>query len=92
MNEADADNTDFLEAVLDRLGWSGTDLVGSAAAHAAWLIAQHAPAEFRTRCVPLLAAAVDAGAMPGPVCVAKASHMALTGPLGARCRRTRWRP
>lgn len=60
VSEVDVDNTEFLAAVVDRVGWPGTELVGSAAAHAAWLIAQHAPAEFRARWLPLLAAAIDA--------------------------------
>jgi hypothetical protein len=60
VTEVDNDNTEFLAGVVDRVGWPGTGLVGSAAAHAAWLIAQHAPAEFRARWLPLLAATVDA--------------------------------
>lgn len=60
VGEVDADNTAFLASAVDRVGWPGTELVGSAAAHAAWLIAQHAPAECRARWLPLLAAAVDA--------------------------------
>ncbi len=60
LHEVDDKNTGFLVAVVNRVGWPGAGLVGSEAAHAAWLIAQHAPAEFRARCLPLLAA-VDAG-------------------------------
>lgn len=58
-HEVDARNTAFLASVIERVGWPGTGLVGSAAAHAAWLLAQHAPAAERARWLPLLAAAVD---------------------------------
>ncbi|WP_340682519.1 DUF6624 domain-containing protein [Amycolatopsis coloradensis] len=59
VNEVDSRNTAFLASVVDRVGWPGARLVGSEAAHAAWLLAQHAPAEERARWLPLLAAAVD---------------------------------
>ncbi|RSM80487.1 hypothetical protein DL991_10185 [Amycolatopsis sp. WAC 01375] len=59
VSEVDAVNTAFLATVVDRVGWPGTRLVGSDAAHAAWLLAQHAPAEDRARWLPLLAAGVD---------------------------------
>src|SRR6266536_4535299 len=61
VSEIDAANTEFLAAVVDRVGWPGTRLVGSTAGHAAWLIAQHAPAGFRARWLPLLAAALEPG-------------------------------
>ncbi|MGW4528886.1 DUF6624 domain-containing protein [Amycolatopsis sp. NPDC004378] len=60
VSEVDTDNTEFLISVVDQVGWPSKGLVGPAAAHAAWLIAQHAPAECRARWLPLLAAAVDA--------------------------------
>jgi hypothetical protein len=56
----DDDNTAWLQSVLDRLGWPGRMMVGDEAAHAAWLIAQHAdrhPA-FQRRCLTLLKRAV----------------------------------
>ncbi|RSN60664.1 hypothetical protein DMH01_15355 [Amycolatopsis sp. WAC 04182] len=59
VREVDVRNTAFLASVIERVGWPGAGLVGSAAARAAWLIAQHAPAEQRARWLPLLAAAVD---------------------------------
>ncbi|MFD6070288.1 DUF6624 domain-containing protein [Amycolatopsis lurida] len=59
VNEVDSRNTAFLASVVDRIGWPGAELVGSAAAHAAWLLVQHAPAQQRARWLPLLAAAVD---------------------------------
>jgi predicted RNA-binding Zn-ribbon protein involved in translation (DUF1610 family) len=40
--DIDADNTTWLEAVIERSGWPGRDRVGDEGAHAAWLIAQHA--------------------------------------------------
>ncbi|UUV32305.1 hypothetical protein NQK81_02300 [Amycolatopsis roodepoortensis] len=59
VHDVDARNTAFLASVIDRVGWPSAQLVGSDAAHAAWLLAQHAPAEKRARWFPLLAAAVD---------------------------------
>jgi hypothetical protein len=56
-------NTAWLRTILDRVGWPGRTLVGSDAAHAAWLIAQHAdrhPA-FQRRCLKLLERAVACG-------------------------------
>jgi hypothetical protein len=38
----DADNTAWLTAVVDRSGWPERSQVGDEAAHAAWLLAQHA--------------------------------------------------
>jgi hypothetical protein len=35
--------------------------VGEAAAHAAWLLAQHAPSDFQEECLPLLEDAVAHG-------------------------------
>ncbi|GGO55285.1 DUF6624 domain-containing protein [Streptomyces lasiicapitis] len=59
----DADNTDALRRVVDAHGWPGFALVGKEAAHAAWLLAQHAgeDPEFQHRALGLLAAAVEVG-------------------------------
>jgi hypothetical protein len=59
----DADNTQFLKSVIAEYGWPGCDQVGEQAAHAAWLLVQHADhdREFQERCLALLGAAVEAG-------------------------------
>ncbi|MGI5292819.1 DUF6624 domain-containing protein [Nonomuraea polychroma] len=59
----DADNTAFLKQVIDTHGWPGHDLVGEEAAHAAWLLAQHADHDlaFQQRCLMLLRDAVGRG-------------------------------
>ncbi|MEV1174769.1 DUF6624 domain-containing protein [Nonomuraea sp. NPDC049784] len=59
----DTDNTEFLKRVIDERGWPGHDLVGEQAAHAAWLLAQHADRdrEFQRQCLPLLQDAVAQG-------------------------------
>jgi len=61
--EMDSDNTAWLEAIIDQVGWPGHALVGEDGAHAAWLLAQHAdlnPA-FQQRCLELLLRAVERG-------------------------------
>jgi hypothetical protein len=40
--DIDADNTAWLESVIERQGWPAHDRVGKNGAHAAWLLAQHA--------------------------------------------------
>jgi Family of unknown function (DUF6624) len=59
----DADNTAWLEAVVDRQGWPLRSKIGDQAANAAWLLAQHADArpDFQRRCLQLLTDAVDHG-------------------------------
>jgi hypothetical protein len=42
-------------------GWPGETLVGPAAAHAVWLLVQHAPHDFQEECLPLLEDAVARG-------------------------------
>ena len=42
-------------------GWPGHRLVGEAGAHAAWLLAQHAPPDVREEFLPLLQDAVARG-------------------------------
>jgi hypothetical protein len=57
----DRDNTARLREILGRHGWPGYRLVGEAGAHAAWLLAQHAPPEVQEECLPLLQDAVARG-------------------------------
>lgn len=54
-------NTARLKEIVAAYGWPGHALVGEAAAQAAWLLAQHAPAEFQEECLPLLEDAVNRG-------------------------------
>ncbi|MEY8040086.1 DUF6624 domain-containing protein [Saccharopolyspora cebuensis] len=56
----DAENTPWLRAIIDEHGWPGSTLVGTDGAHAAWLLAQHAPPELRRHWLPLLHEAVQA--------------------------------
>jgi uncharacterized protein DUF6624 len=57
----DRANTARLREIVAEYGWPGHQLVGEAAAHAAWLLAQHAPPEFQEQCLPLLEDAVARG-------------------------------
>lgn len=63
----DADNTAFMQEVVDKHGWPGKSLVGEEAANAAWLLVQHADQkpEFQNRCLPLLQAAFETGDVTG---------------------------
>lgn len=58
-------NAERLSAIVHELGWPGKSKVGAEAAHAAWLILQHAIShpELQRRCFPLLAAQVNIGEM-----------------------------
>jgi hypothetical protein len=61
--ELDSENTAWLTMIVGRVGWPGRSLVGEEAAHAAWLLAQHAdlsPA-FQRRCLELLRDAAERG-------------------------------
>jgi hypothetical protein len=62
----DRDNTARLREIIGRHGWPGHGLVGPAGAHAAWLLAQHAPPDLQEECLPLLRDAVARGDA-GPV-------------------------
>lgn len=42
VNEIDTESSAFLEQMIDQYGWPTYDMVGKDAAHAAWLLAQHA--------------------------------------------------
>ena len=59
----DADNTAWLKGVLDEVGWPGKSMVGEEAAHATWLLAQHADKDlpFQRRCLALLMQAAAEG-------------------------------
>ncbi len=57
----DRANTTRLREIVAEHGWPGHQLVGEAAAHAAWLLAQHAPPDFQEECPPLLEDAVARG-------------------------------
>ena len=54
----DRDNTARLREIIGRHGWPGRRLAGDDGAHAAWLLAQHAPPELQEECLPLLEDAV----------------------------------
>jgi Family of unknown function (DUF6624) len=54
----DRANTARMREVVAQYGWPGYALVGVDGAHAAWLLVQHAPAEFQEECLPLLEDAV----------------------------------
>jgi hypothetical protein len=57
----DRANTARLRQIVAEHGWPGHQLVGERAAHAAWLLAQHAPPDFQEECLPLLEDAVARG-------------------------------
>jgi hypothetical protein len=57
----DRDNTARLREIVARDGWPGQELAGEAAAHAAWLLVQHAPPDLQEECLPLLQDAVARG-------------------------------
>lgn len=63
MGAVDADNTAWLKSMLAERDWPAQSVVGTAAAEAAWLLAQHADADpdFQQRCLTMLGAAVGAG-------------------------------
>jgi hypothetical protein len=54
----DRDNTARLREIIGRHGWPGRQLAGDDGAHAAWVLAQHAPPELQEECLPLLEDAV----------------------------------
>jgi hypothetical protein len=57
----DRDNTARMRQIVADYGWPGYALAGVDGAHAAWLLVQHAPAEFQEECLPLLEDAVAHG-------------------------------
>jgi hypothetical protein len=56
-------NAKRLNEIIQQHGWPGKSMVGEDAAHAAWLILQHAIAhpQLQRRCFPLLIKQVEAG-------------------------------
>ncbi|WP_242895221.1 DUF6624 domain-containing protein [Actinomadura litoris] len=80
----DAANTRWLAALVAEHGWPRTDQVGEAAAHAAWLIAQHAdaaPAQQQRFLTLMRQATADGQARPADLAY-----------LEDRCRRNSERP
>lgn len=63
MLATDAENTERLQEILDEHGWPTRALVGEEAAHAAWLLVQHADAapEFQATVLALLEPLVASG-------------------------------
>lgn len=59
-------NNARIKEIIERFGWTGTNLVGEDGGEAAWIIVQHAVLEpdFQKRCVSLLESAVAAGEAP----------------------------
>jgi hypothetical protein len=57
----DRANTARLQEIIAEYGWPGRRLVGEEAAHAAWLLAQHAQPQFQEQWLPLLEDAADRG-------------------------------
>ena len=57
----DRENREELRAMIKQFGWPGRSLVGEPAAHAAWLIAQHADEDtaFQKQCLNLMESAPD---------------------------------
>ena len=59
MMEADAQNTMWLDDIINQVGWPTKSLVGEEGAQAAFLIVQHSPAlQFQKKCLQLLEEAV----------------------------------
>lgn len=56
VKEIDHANIERLKAVIDGIGWPDASKVGSEAAHAAWLIVQHADADpaFQRTCLDMM--------------------------------------
>jgi hypothetical protein len=61
MRRIDDDNAMYLRNLIAEHGWPGRALVGDDGAHAAWLLAQHAPSELQEEWLPLLERAAQTG-------------------------------
>jgi hypothetical protein len=63
----DAESTAYLERLIDEHGWPTVTLVGERAAHAAWLLVQHADArpELQERALELMRPLVASGEASG---------------------------
>jgi hypothetical protein len=59
VEQVDRANTAWLREIIAEFGWPGHQLVGVEAAHAAWLLAQHAPLDLQEECLLLLEDAVS---------------------------------
>jgi uncharacterized protein DUF6624 len=57
MMAVDSAHAGRLREILDAHGWPGRSLVGREGAHAAWLLAQHAPDDLQKRALALMQAA-----------------------------------
>jgi hypothetical protein len=59
LQQVDDRNRARLREIVEKHGWPGSGLVGKGAAHAAWLIVQHADSDraFQKRCLTLMEAA-----------------------------------
>jgi hypothetical protein len=57
----DRENREELRRMIGQFGWPGRSLVGEQAAHAAWLVAQHADEDpaFQKQCFQLMESASD---------------------------------
>ena len=69
MIRTDERNTKRLEEIVDRYGWPGRSLVGVKAAHAAWLLVQHADRDpmFQRRALDLMTAASSTEVAPDEI-------------------------
>ncbi|MFB9427820.1 DUF6624 domain-containing protein [Streptoalloteichus tenebrarius] len=86
----DLDNYTWLRGLIAEHGWPDADLVGADGAHAAWLIAQHAPHNLQQQWLPLLRNAVERGAAD-PVDLAYLDDRVRTGEGRPQRYGTQWR-